>query len=125
VAQTLLNLAAERSVVDADGLLISLRLTQADLANMAGLARETVNIVLGHLRARGLVEMTRSHIQLRQPVGLLGSVQAMRSPIRLELRHDHDIHVRSFGGRASSGADTRSVDRDARTRLRAAPAAQL
>ncbi|MBI3402134.1 MAG: Crp/Fnr family transcriptional regulator, partial [Acidobacteria bacterium] len=44
VARTLLNLAAEHSVADADGLLIPHRLTQADLANMAGLARETVNV---------------------------------------------------------------------------------
>jgi len=125
VAQTLLNLADERSVVDVDGLLISLRLTQADLAKMAGLARETVNIVLGQLRARGLVEMTRNHIRLRQPGGLLGSAHAMRSPIRPEVRHDHDVHVRSFGGRTPSGSDTRRVDRDGRPPLSAKSARAL
>lgn len=84
VAQVLLNLAAERSVADANGLLIPLRVTQVDLANMAGLARETVNIVLGHLRERGLVDTTRHSIRLRHPGTLLGSIDAMTvaDPVR-------------------------------------------
>ncbi len=76
VAQTLLNLAAEHSVADAEGLLIPHRLTQVDLANMAGLTRETVNIVLGSLKTRGFVEMTRNSIRHRQP-DALRSVHAM------------------------------------------------
>ena len=113
VAQTLLNLAADHSVADADGLLIPLRLTQADLANMAGLARETVNVVLGTLRARGLVEMTRVNIRLRQPAALR-SVHSMTSPILAQVPNDHDLHVRSFGERAAFGSDARRVARDAR-----------
>lgn len=113
VAQTLLNLAADHSVADADGLLIPLRLTQADLANMAGLARETVNLVLGRLRARGLVEITRHNIRLRRP-DALRSVRSMTPPIRPEVHHDDDFHVHPFGGKAAFGADARRVDRDAR-----------
>lgn len=113
VAQTLLNLAADHSVADADGLLIPLRLTQADLANMAGLARETVNVVLGNLRTRGLVEMTRDNIRLRRPAALR-AVHSMTSPIRPEAHHDNDFHVRPFRGKAGFGADAGRVDRDAR-----------
>ncbi|MBI2189863.1 MAG: Crp/Fnr family transcriptional regulator [Acidobacteria bacterium] len=57
VAHTLLTLAAERSVMDADGVLIPLRLSQLELAALAGLTRETVNIVLRDLRGRGLVPL--------------------------------------------------------------------
>lgn len=113
VAQTLLNLAADHSVADADGLLIPLRLTQADLANMVGLARETVNVVLGNLRTRGLVEMTRDNIRLKRP-DALRSVHSMTSPIRPKVHDDDDLHVHPFGGAAALGADARRVDRDAR-----------
>ena len=117
VAQVLLSLAAERSAANANGLLIPLRVTQADLANMAGLARETVNIVLGHLRARGLVDTTRNSIRLRHRGQLLGSIHAMTSPIRSEVRHDQYAHGRPAGGgapEAPDGADAGRVDRDAR-----------
>lgn len=114
VARTLLNLAAEHSVADADGLLIPHRLTQADLANMAGLARETVNVVLRDLRARGLVEMTRDNIRLRRPAALR-AVRSAPSPIRSEVHHDDDFHgVHPFRGPVALGADARRVDRDAR-----------
>lgn len=113
VAQTLLNLAADHSVADADGLLIPHRLTQADLANMAGLARETVNVVLGDLKARGLVEMTRDNIRLRRP-DALRSVHSMTSPIQPQVHHDDDFHAHPFRARAAFGADARRVDRDAR-----------
>lgn len=113
VARTLLNLAAERSVADADGLLIPLRLTQADLANMTGLARETVNNVLGGLRAGGLVEMTRDSIRIRRP-NALRSVGPAIPHIRREVEHEHEFHAHHFGGASALGADARRVDRDAR-----------
>lgn len=113
MTQILLNLAAERSVKDADGLLIPLRMTQSDLANMAGLARETVNIVLRNLSTRGLVEMTRDHIRLRRPAALR-SVQATPSPIRSERHRDDRRDVPSFGTQTAVGADAYRMERDAR-----------
>jgi len=106
VAQTLLNLAADRSVANKDGLQISIRATQADLANMAGLARETVNIVLMDLRTRGFVEMTRGRIRLRQPAALR-SACAVTPRTRLVVRHGNDRRVPSSGGRAPLGTDAR------------------
>lgn len=70
VAHALLALAAEHGVPDAQGVLIPLRLTQTELATLAGVTRETVNIVLGDLRGRGLVEMGRHNIRLSRPDGL-------------------------------------------------------
>lgn len=70
VAHTLLALAAEHSVADADGVLIPLRLSQAELARLAGLSRETVNVVLRALRDGGLVEADRHSIRLKDPDAL-------------------------------------------------------
>jgi CRP/FNR family transcriptional regulator, cyclic AMP receptor protein len=67
VASTLLNLADEHAIADADGLLIPNRLTQTDLANMTGLARETVNGVLVDLRARGVVEVNGRTVRIKRP----------------------------------------------------------
>lgn len=67
VAHTLLNLAAQQGVVDAQGVLIPLRLSQQDLANLAGLTRETINHTLQDFRARGLVEADRQSIRLKDP----------------------------------------------------------
>lgn len=52
IAHTLLDLAADYWVRDDPGVVI--RLNQADLGNLVGLARETVNIVLQGLSAAGL-----------------------------------------------------------------------
>ncbi|MBI3402405.1 MAG: winged helix-turn-helix domain-containing protein, partial [Acidobacteria bacterium] len=80
----------------------------------AGLARETVNVVLRDLRARGLVEMTRDNIRLRRPAALR-AVRSAPSPIRSEVHHDDDFHgVHPFRGPVALGADARRVDRDAR-----------
>lgn len=67
VAHTLLALAMQHSVTDGDGILIPLRLSQSDLAKLAGLTRETVNIVLRDFHSRGLVEAGRRSIRLKDP----------------------------------------------------------
>lgn len=74
VANTLLDLARDYGVRDDDGVLIPIRLNQADLGNLVGLARETVNIVLQDFRRRGLVETNRFNLRLKDPEKLKGVV---------------------------------------------------
>ncbi len=70
IVHVLLDLASDYGVKDADGTIIPLRLSQADLANLVGLTRETVNISLRELRERGLVEASRRSIRLKDPEAL-------------------------------------------------------
>lgn len=70
VARTLVDLADAHGIADAAGVLVPLRLSQRDLANLAGLSRETVNAVLQDLRARSLVEADRRSIRICQPARL-------------------------------------------------------
>ncbi len=70
IAHTLLDLAEEHGVRDDEGILVPLRLNQADLGNLVGLARETVNIVLQEFKQRGLVDAGRRSIRIIDPVRL-------------------------------------------------------
>jgi CRP/FNR family transcriptional regulator, cyclic AMP receptor protein len=72
IAHTLLDLAADYGVPDDEGVLIPLRLNQADLRNLVGLARETVNTVLQDFKHRGLVEAGRRNIRINDPARLRG-----------------------------------------------------
>jgi CRP/FNR family cyclic AMP-dependent transcriptional regulator len=67
LAHTLLQLADEHGITDADGVLIPLRLSQSELGRLVGLRRETVNAILQQWRRRGLVEVERRAIRLRDP----------------------------------------------------------
>jgi CRP-like cAMP-binding protein len=67
LAQTLLELARDHGVKDADGVLLPLRLSQQDLANLIGVTRESVNLALSDFRSRGLVEMEGRSLRLRRP----------------------------------------------------------
>jgi CRP-like cAMP-binding protein len=64
VARALLDLAEEHSVEDDRGIVIAFKLSQRDLANLVGLTRETVNLVLHDFQRRGLVEADRRTIRL-------------------------------------------------------------
>jgi CRP-like cAMP-binding protein len=70
VAHTLLDLASDYGIPDNEGILVPLRLNQADLGNLVGLARETVNTVLQDFRQRGLVEAGRRNIRIIDPTRL-------------------------------------------------------
>jgi CRP/FNR family transcriptional regulator len=50
--------------------LIPLRLNQADLGNLVGLALETVNVILQDFKQRGLVEAGRRNIRITDPARL-------------------------------------------------------
>jgi CRP/FNR family transcriptional regulator, cyclic AMP receptor protein len=89
VASTLQTLAVDHAITDADGLLIPNRLTQTDLANMTGLARETVNGVLVDLRARGVVELSGRTVRIKRP-NLLRLIEATSPSVAA---HRGDLRV--------------------------------
>jgi CRP-like cAMP-binding protein len=70
IAHTLLDLASDYGIPDNEGILVPLRLNQADLGNLVGLARETVNTVLQDFKRRGLVEAGRRNIRIIDPTRL-------------------------------------------------------
>jgi CRP-like cAMP-binding protein len=67
LAQTLLELAHDHGVKDADGVLLPLRLSQQDLASLIGVTRESVNLALADFKSRGLVEIDGRALRLRRP----------------------------------------------------------
>ena len=70
VANTLVHLARQHGVKDADGVVIALRLSQRDIGNLVGLTRETVNFILKDLRERNLIETQGHSIRVKNPAGL-------------------------------------------------------
>ena len=70
LAQTLLDLARDHGVKDADGVLLPLRLSQQDLANLIGVTRESVNVALSDFRKRGLVVLESRAFRLPRPQAL-------------------------------------------------------
>ena len=75
VAGTLLHLADRNGVEDADGVVIPLRLSQRDIANLVGLTRETVNFILKDLRERNLIETQGRSIRLKNPAVLQHAIR--------------------------------------------------
>lgn len=67
LAQTLLDLARDHGIKDAEGILLPLRLSQQDLANLIGVTRESVNLALADFRDRGLVETDGRSLRVRRP----------------------------------------------------------
>lgn len=67
LAQTLLDLARDHGVKDAQGILVPLKLSQQDLANLIGVTRESVNLALADFRSRGLVALEGRSLRVLQP----------------------------------------------------------
>jgi CRP/FNR family cyclic AMP-dependent transcriptional regulator len=67
IAHALLELADRHGILDTDGVLITLRLSQGDLGRLVGLSRETVNAILQEWREQNLLEMDRRTVRLRDP----------------------------------------------------------
>lgn len=70
LAQTLLELAEAHGVRDARGVVLPLRLSQRDLANLIGVTRESVNLTLGDFRKQGLVEVDGRTLRILRPDAL-------------------------------------------------------
>jgi CRP/FNR family cyclic AMP-dependent transcriptional regulator len=56
LAQTLLDIARDHGVKDAEGILLALKLSHQDIANLIGVTRESVNLALADFEVRGLVQ---------------------------------------------------------------------
>lgn len=63
----LLNLSASYGVKKPAGLLIDLKLTHADIANLIGTTRETTTLYLNQLKERGLIDFEKRKIVLLKP----------------------------------------------------------
>jgi CRP-like cAMP-binding protein len=64
VVRQLLSLAAQHGIAEGTTTRIDLRLTQDDLASLAGTTRETVNRVLGLLRDQHLIRLDRAQVSI-------------------------------------------------------------
>ena len=51
-------------------MLLPLKLSQQDLANLIGVTRESVNLALADFRRRGLVEADGRNLRVRRPDAL-------------------------------------------------------
>lgn len=67
LAKLLFQLSESDSVVDPQGLMISLRLTHQEIANLIGASRELVSTVLGRFVAEGLVVQHKRRLILPDP----------------------------------------------------------
>jgi len=63
----LLELIEDYGRVNSDGVLIDLKLSHQDLANIIGTTRETVTIVLGDLQSEGYVKLGRRCLLISDP----------------------------------------------------------
>jgi CRP/FNR family transcriptional regulator len=70
LAATLLDLARDHGVPDAQGILLPLKLSQQDLASLIGVTRESVNLALSDFRKEGLVAVEGRTIRLLRPEAL-------------------------------------------------------
>ncbi len=70
IAQKLLDLVDDYGEETEDGIRISLRMTQSDLASLVGTSRETVNRALRTYREMGLITTAGAHITVLNPTGL-------------------------------------------------------
>jgi CRP/FNR family transcriptional regulator len=65
------QLAQRHGVRDAHGIIIDLKITHQELAEMVGTSRETVTRVIAHLREEGIIEVDQRRMTLIDPEALL------------------------------------------------------
>lgn len=70
LAKKLLELAAAHGAQRPDGVLLDVRLTQEEIANMIGVTRESVNRNLARLRRAGLIQREGRRLLIRDAEGL-------------------------------------------------------
>jgi len=70
LARKLLELAQEHGAVEADGVRITVPLTQSDLASLIGTTRESINKALGNFRKQGLIRVQAGRITIIDPEAL-------------------------------------------------------
>ena len=67
LAQTLVELSGEHGIRDADGILLTLKLSQQELGSLIGLSRESVNLCLSDFKRQGLIESSGRSLRLLEP----------------------------------------------------------
>ncbi len=55
------------TIRDADGILLTLKLSQQELGSLIGLSRESVNLCLSDFKRQGLVESSGRSLRLLEP----------------------------------------------------------
>ncbi len=70
LARVLLDLSGADARPGEDGLVISPKVTQTDLAGMIGATRRSVNKWLGYYKRKGLIRFDEGYITLLQPESL-------------------------------------------------------
>lgn len=65
------QLAQRHGIQDAHGIIIDLKITHQELAEMVGTSRETVTREIAHLREQGIIEVDQRRMTLINPQALL------------------------------------------------------
>jgi CRP/FNR family transcriptional regulator, cyclic AMP receptor protein len=70
LAELLLNLGQEHGVSDERGLIVALKITHQEMANLIGSTRETVSLTLSQFKRKGLIQTDGRRVILSDPEGL-------------------------------------------------------
>ena len=65
------QLSRKHGIRDSSGIIIDLKITHQEMAEMVGTSRETVTRVLAQLRRQGIIEISQRRIKLLNPEALL------------------------------------------------------
>jgi CRP-like cAMP-binding protein len=80
VARAVLRLGHQLGRRDGDGVLVDVVLSRQDLAELTGTTLYTVSRILSRWRERGLVEIARRRLVIRQPHGLVTIAEDLPPP---------------------------------------------
>jgi CRP-like cAMP-binding protein len=70
LAELLLNLGHEHGIADERGLIVGLKITHQEMANLIGSTRETVSLTLSQFKRKGLIQTEGRKVILADPEGL-------------------------------------------------------
>jgi CRP-like cAMP-binding protein len=70
LAELLLNLGHEHGIADERGLVVGLKITHQEMANLIGSTRETVSLTLSQFKRKGLIQTEGRKVILADPEGL-------------------------------------------------------
>ena len=70
LAELLLSLGQEHGVLDQRGVVVGLKITHQEMANLIGSTRETVSLTLSQFKRKGLIQTEGRRVILSDPEGL-------------------------------------------------------
>jgi CRP-like cAMP-binding protein len=70
LAELLLSLGNEHGIADARGVVVGLKITHQEMANLIGSTRETVSLTLSQFKRKGLIKTEGRKVILADPEGL-------------------------------------------------------